>query len=276
MSYTAIEFEVDAPVARITFNRPDKRNALNHDLLGDLVDALDEVADDDSVKVAIIRANGPAFSAGFDLDGSPYISIPEGEESWNVLSGHKHQRKIRGIYEAIWDNPKVVIAQVHGHCLAGGMYLSMLCDLVVAADDAQIGEPFMRMGGASSMPFWNWLVGPRRANDMLFTGRVLSGKEAEEWGLVTRSVSPDQLESTVEEMAASIAEAPLSGLVTKKEMWHTQADMLGWGAQFRYTTSLNSWLRMANPVPQEEGESPMRSFMRQRKERIDRGEPTDY
>ncbi|MCZ6890629.1 MAG: enoyl-CoA hydratase/isomerase family protein [Gammaproteobacteria bacterium] len=275
MPYTAIEFDIDGPVATITFNRPDKRNALNHALLGDLVDALEVVADDDALKVAVIRANGPAFSAGFDLDGSPYISLPEGEDSWNLVSGHKHQRKIRGLYEAIWDNPKVVIAQVHGHCLAGGMYLSMLCDLVVAADDAMIGEPFMRMGGASSMPFWSYLVGPRRANDMLFTGRVLSGKEAEEWGLVTRSVPADQLESTVREMAGSIAEAPLSGLLIKKEMWHTQADMLGWGAQFRYTTSLNSWLRMANPVPQE-GESGMRTFMRERKQRQARGESTDY
>ena len=167
MSYTAIEFDRQAPVATITFNRPEKRNALDHSLLGDLVDALDVVADDDEIKVAILRANGPAFSAGFDLDGSPYISVPEGEESWNLRSGHKHQRKIRGIYEAIWDNPKVVIAQIHGHCLAGGMYITMLCDLAVAADDAIIGEPFMRMGGASSMPFWSYLVGPRRATDML-------------------------------------------------------------------------------------------------------------
>jgi len=92
---------------------------------------------------------------------------------------------------------------------------------------------------------------------------------------VKETVPADQLEATVKDMAASIAEAPLSGLVTKKEMWHTQADLLGWGAQFRYTTSLNSWLRMANPVPQE-GESGMRRFMRERKEQQARGEATDY
>ena len=95
----------------------------------------------------------------------------------------------------------------------------------------------MRMGGASSIPFWSYLVGPRRANDMLFTGRVLSGTEAEEWGLVTRSVPVDQLDATVREMAASVAEAPLASLnppdvrvsglrwsrrgQIKKEMWHT-------------------------------------------------------
>jgi enoyl-CoA hydratase len=275
MTYTAIEFDVDAPLATITLNRPEKRNALNHDLLNDIVAALEVVADDDAIKVAIIKANGPAFSAGFDLDGSPYISIPEGEKSWNVTSGHKHQRKMRKIYESIWDNPKVVIAQVHGHALAGGMYLSMLCDMVVAADDALIGEPFMRLGGASSMPFWYWLVGPRRATDMLFNGRVLTGVEAEDWGLVTRSVPLEDLETTVREMAQSIAEAPLESILSKKEMWHTQADLLGWGAQFRYTTSLNSWLRMANPEPQA-GESGMKQMMRDRKDRIARGEGSDY
>ena len=76
-------------------------------------------------------------------------------------------------------------------------------------------------------------------------------------------------------MAASIAEAPLDGLLVKKEMWHTQADMMGWGAQFRYMTSLNSWLRMANPVPEESGGG-MRDFMRQRKEAQARGEDTGY
>ena len=274
MSYTAIQFETDGPVATITMDRPEKRNALNHALLDDLLHALNVVADDDALKVAILRANGPAFSAGYDIDGSPYINPPDGGTEWNIVNGHKHQRIMRGIYEAIWDNPKVIIAQVHGHCLAGGMYISMLCDLVVAAADAKIGEPFMRMGGASSIPFWSYLVGPRRANDMLFTGRVLSGTEAEDWGLVTRSVPPDQLDATVREMAASVAEAPLASLLIKKEMWHTQADMLGWGAQFRYTTSLNSWLRMAPPPADSQGG--MRDFMNARKSQIARGEATDY
>ena len=274
MPYTAIQFETDGPVATITMDRPEKRNALNHALLDELLHALNVVADDDALKVAILRANGPAFSAGYDIDGSPYINPPDGGTEWNIVNGHKHQRIMRGIYEAIWDNPKVIIAQVHGHCLAGGMYISMLCDLVVAAADAKIGEPFMRMGGASSIPFWSYLVGPRRANDMLFTGRVLSGTEAEEWGLVTRSVPADQLDATVREMAASVAEAPLASLLIKKEMWHTQADMLGWGAQFRYTTSLNSWLRMAPPPA--DSQVGMRDFMNARKSQIARGEPTDY
>ncbi|MYC00661.1 MAG: enoyl-CoA hydratase, partial [Chloroflexi bacterium] len=71
MTYTAIEFETDGPIATITMDRPDKRNALNHALLDDLLAALNVVADDDSLKVAILRANGPAFSAGYDIDGSP-------------------------------------------------------------------------------------------------------------------------------------------------------------------------------------------------------------
>ena len=274
MTYTAIEFETDGPIATITMDRPEKRNALNHALLDDLLAALNEVADDDAIKVAILRANGPTFSAGYDIDGSPYINPPDGGTEWNIVNGHKHQRIMRGIYEAIWDNPKVIIAQIHGHAIAGGMYISMLCDLVVAADDAKIGEPYMRMGGASSIPFWSYLVGPRRANDMLFTGRVLSGKEAEEWGLVTRSVPASELDDTVRQMAASVAEAPLASLLTKKEMWHTQADMLGWGAQFRYTTSLNSWLRMAPPPPDSRGG--MRDFMNARKAQQERGESTDY
>ena len=78
MPYTAIQFETDGPVATITMDRPEKRNALNHALLDDLLHALNVVADDDALKVAILRANGPAFSAGYDIDGSPYINPPDG------------------------------------------------------------------------------------------------------------------------------------------------------------------------------------------------------
>ena len=274
MSYEAILYEEDAPIATITLNRPEKRNALNHALLGDILAAMDEAAANDAIKVIILKANGPAFSAGYDLDGSPYISLPEGEERWSVQSGHKHQRIIRGLYERVWDNPKVVIAQVHGYCFAGGMYLSMLCDLVIAAEDAKIGEPAIRLGGASSMPFWTWLMGPRRATDMLFTGRVLSGTEAAEWGLATRAVPAADLEATTREIALSIAEASLETLISKKEIWHTQADMLGMGAQFRYMTQMNSWLRMARPEPS--GENPMRLLLDRRKEAKAKGETPAY
>ena len=160
---------IDEPaphVRRITMNRPEKRNALNHPLRGAILEALYAGDKDDDVHVQIIRGAGPSFSAGYDLAGGnegyecPFYT-PGGDGQW--------PRHVTEGWMGIWDLAKPVIAQVHGYCLAGGSELATGCDLVYIAEDAQMGYPAVRFG-VPDMHFHAWFLGMRAAMDMMVTG----------------------------------------------------------------------------------------------------------
>ena len=172
---------VDEPaegVRRITLNRPEKRNALNHPLRGQLLAALEEGDQDDNIRVMIIRGAGKCFSAGYDLGGGNV-----GHELPFYTSGGVGQwpRHVTSGWMGIWDMAKPVIAQVHGYCLAGGSELATGCDLVYVAEDAQIGYPAVRFGVAD-MHFHPWTLGMRTAMEMMLTGDSITGVEAAEGG----------------------------------------------------------------------------------------------
>src|SRR5690242_21458505 len=178
---------VDEPaprVRRITMNRPDKRNSLIHTLRGAILDTLRAHDQDPDVAVTIIRGAGPSFSAGYDLGGGnegldmPYYT-PGGEGAW--------PRHVTEGWMSIWDLAKPVIAQVHGYCLAGASEPATACDVVFAAEDAQIGYPPVRLMSPPDMQYHPWLMGMRRAMELMLTGDAMSGREAAEWGFATRS-----------------------------------------------------------------------------------------
>src|SRR5262245_23719730 len=198
MKLETVLYSVDDGIARIVMNRADKRNALNHQLLDDLDAAFTAAEEDDAVGVVVLSANGPSFSAGYDLKGSYYTSVPEREGRWTVANSLMTLRGIEARYQRIWDCPKPTIARVHGHALAGGCYLQLLCDISVAANDAQLGHPAVKMGGVSSMPLWQVALGLKKARYLLMTGRVVDGIEAERMGLVSLSVPGDQLDATID------------------------------------------------------------------------------
>src|SRR5712675_1440590 len=159
---------VDEPkprVRRITLNRPDKRNALNNRLRGEIFDALETADRDQNISISILRGAGSCFSAGYDLSsdnsvGQPYHSAAgPGQWSRHVVEG----------WMGIWDLAKPVIAQVHGYCLAGGSELATGCDLVYVAEDAKMGYPAVRFG-VPDMQFHAWLCGMRAAMEMMLTG----------------------------------------------------------------------------------------------------------
>jgi len=158
-------------VRRITLNRPEKRNALNHDLRGGIINALQEADQDPEIRVMIVRGAGKCFSAGYDLGGGN-----EGQEfPWYTPAGEGHwPRHVTQGWMSIWELSKPVIAQVHGFCLAGGSELATCCDLVYMADDAQMGYPAVRFGVPDNH-FHAWFVGMRKAMEMMVTGDSLSG-----------------------------------------------------------------------------------------------------
>lgn len=130
------------------------------------------------------------------------------------------------------------------YCLAAGCYLEMLCDIAIAAEDVRMGHPVGR-GGVDSMPLWISYLGQRKAREMLFTQKIIDGKEAERIGLVNRAVPADRLEAEVWEMAKLLTEAPPDAIAVQKEAMNTHAEIMGRGATFAYHRQLNALGRVS-------------------------------
>jgi enoyl-CoA hydratase len=233
--YTVIRVDDPVPaVRRITLDRPEKRNALNHALRGQLLHALRVADEDPTVHVMIIRGAGSCFSAGYDLGGgSDGVELPyftsggEGEHARHVIEG----------WMGIWDLKKPVIAQVHGFCLAGGSELATGCDVVYMAEDAQMGYPAVRFG-VPDMQFHAWLVGMRRGMEMMLTGDSIDGVEAAERGWATRAYPADRLEEETLAQASRIAALPPDIVQLNKRAIHRQMDVMGLRQGIRQGTEL--------------------------------------
>lgn len=253
MGLETVVYDVDGHVARIVMNRPEKRNALNHALLDDIDSALRTAEADDDVRVIVLSGAGPSFSAGYDLSGSYYTSVPEKEGRWTVRNSLLTLRDIEARYQRIWNCPKPTIAQVHGHAVAGGCYLQLLCDISVAAEDAVLGHPAVQMGGVSSMPLWQVALGLKKARYLLLTGRLVDGREAERIGLVSLAVPPGELEATVRGIAEDCAAVPVDGQMQNKEALNTALEIMGVGALFRYHGQMNALGRLRETRAGDDG-----------------------
>ncbi|MGH2723834.1 MAG: enoyl-CoA hydratase/isomerase family protein [Actinomycetota bacterium] len=192
------------PVRRLTLNRPDALNALSSELVERLSEALSRGARDREARVLVIRGAGRAFCAGYDLKEEAEREASRGPldlAGWRSELGHDVDRMLE-----LFDHPKPVIAQVHGYCLAGGCDLMMMCDLAVAAGDAVFGEPEIRFGSGVVTMVMPWLVGARKAKELLFTGEDrIPAAEALRIGLVNRVVAPERLEEETLALARRIA-----------------------------------------------------------------------
>lgn len=242
MSYETVHYEAADGVCRITLNRPEKHNALNHALLDDLDAAFTAAERDEAVRVVVLAGAGPSFCAGYDLGGSYYTTPPDGR--WTLANALTALRDIEARYQRIWNCPKPTIARVHGHALAGGCYLQLLCDISVATNDANLGHPAVRMGGVSSMPLWQVILGPRIARYLLLTGRTVTGSEAQRLGLVTLAVAPQALDDTVNGIVADCLQVPAAGAQHAKEALNTALEIQGVGALFRYHGQMNALGRL--------------------------------
>ncbi|HMC39139.1 MAG TPA: enoyl-CoA hydratase-related protein [Acidimicrobiales bacterium] len=235
MAYTVILVDEPAEgVRRITLNRPEKRNALFHPLRGEILEALREADQDDSVRVSIVRGAGKCFSAGYDLGGGneglemPYYT-PGGDGQW--------PRHVTEGWMSIWDLAKPVIAQVHGYCLAGGSELASGCDLIYVAEDAQIGYPAVRFG-VPDMHFHAWTMGMRKAMEAMLTGDSMSGLEAVEVGWANAAFPIDQLDEQVVTVASKIAKLPPDIVQINKRVVHRQMEVMGLRTGIRIGTEL--------------------------------------
>ena len=228
---------IDEPapyVRRITLNRPDKRNALNHPLRGAILNSLREADQDPNVHVSIVRGAGKCFSSGYELGGGnaghelPFYT-PPGDSQW--------PRHVTEGWMSIWDLAKPVIAQVHGYCLAGGSELATGCDLIYVADDAKIGYPAVRFG-VPDMHFHAWFMGMRTAMEMMITGDSISGTEAAELGWANHAFPLADLEAAVLEVAGRIAKIDPELVQLNKRLVHRQMEVMGIRQGIRAGTEL--------------------------------------
>ncbi len=235
MDYALILLDDPRPkVRRITLNRPDQRNPLSNALRTELFDALEAADRDEGVAVIVIRGAGSSFCAGYDLK----TNVAEGQP-WHSAGGLGNwpRHVVEGCFR-MWDLATPLIAQVHGYCLAGGTELATGCDLVYVAEDAQIGYPVVRSMSPPDNQFYPWLVGMRRAMEMMLTGDSISGIEAVECGFANRAYPAAELENAVLAIAERVARVPADIQQINKRAVHRQMDAMGLRAGIRAGTEL--------------------------------------
>jgi enoyl-CoA hydratase len=246
-TFSAALYEQDGQIARITLNRPEKRNAFNDAMFADLMAGLDRARHAPEVKVVIIRAAGTAFSAGHDLSSPPGEETPPipPQLKPTVRDYYHVERRRCGKHEDIWHYPKITIAQIQGPCIGAGEFVMAACDFAIAAEDAVFGASGFgrRTVGPAEFPFWP--VGSERFR----AGRILpeiSGREAAELGLITRAVPREQLEATVDDLAARLCRLPYQMLLLTKEWINGVLDVgglgLGWRAHYEGHIAIQ-WIR---------------------------------
>lgn len=194
----------DTKVATLTLNRPDRLNAFDREMVDAWADALAALSADRDVHVIVVTGAGRAFCAGGDLSTLAEDAGPLERKQFLRDHVHRVERAMRAVEQP-------VIAMINGAAMGAGLDMALLCDLRLAADDAKLGEAYVKLGlvpgdgGAWLLPR---LVGPARALELLLTGRVLTGAEAAEWGLVNRSLHGDRLQDATLELAAGLAAGP--------------------------------------------------------------------
>jgi enoyl-CoA hydratase/carnithine racemase len=222
-----INYEVADRVATITLNRPEAANAQNMALLDELDAAWTRAADDNDVRVIVLRAEGKHFSAGHDLNDRS--AAPE-KITLEAVYSIECRRYLE--YSLRWRNvPKPSIAAVQGRCIAGGLLLCWPCDLIVAAEDALFSDPVVMMGiGGVEYHGHTWELGPRKAKEILFTGRPVTATEAEQVGMVNMVVPRAELDAKTRELADRIATMPPFGLRQAKRAVNQTLDVQGFYA----------------------------------------------
>ena len=223
--FTEIDYEVVGPVARLWHARPQARNAESQTLLDELDEALRLAVADEAVRVIVIGGRGDHFSAGHDLkEAQAKRAGFNVEQRWAYESRRYYEYALR-----IWDCPKPTIAQVQGACIAGGFMVANMCDLVVASEDAFFADPVAHTLAAAAVEVLvhPWVMGLRKAKEMLYTGDRITAAEAHALGMVNRLVPRERLEEETLALAQRIAQAPPFGLSLVKRSLNRTLDMQG-------------------------------------------------
>ena len=218
MAYETVLVDRKKAVACITLNRPEALNAFNNQLMDDLTAALKMLEADDEIRVMVITGSEKAFAAGADVKEIQNKSYMDVYKQGFITSNWEQAAKCR----------KPIIAAVAGYALGGGCELAMMCDIIIAADNAKFGQPEIKIGvipGAGGTQRLTRFIGKSKAMEMILTGRLMDAAEAESSGLVSRVVPLDSLLDDARETAAKIAELSLPAVMMAKECVNTSYEM---------------------------------------------------
>jgi enoyl-CoA hydratase len=237
----AVEYAVDGRVARITLNRPERGNGISPALITELVACVERADLDPAVHVLLLSGNGKGFCGGYDLvqsaeqrgaddGGEARPPVPPGSPLdpavmatnhdpsavWDPMVDYAMMSRNVNAFMSLFHCGKPVVCKVHGFCVAGGTDMALCSDLLVIADDAKIGYPPARVWGSPTTALWAHRVGAQRAKRLLFTGDLITGAEALDWGLAIEAPPADELDSAFEALVQRIALVPVNQLVMMK------------------------------------------------------------
>lgn len=207
-------------VARLRLNRPERLNAIDEAMPGEIRAAVEWADAEASVHVIVVEGAGRAFCAGYDLKGfaeaADDLALQQEKQPWDSMTDYAVMKRYTEDFMSLWRSPKPTIAKVHGHAVAGGSDIALCCDLLVMADDAKIGYMPTRVWGCPTTAMWTFRLGPARAKQLMFTGDVIDGRRAAEWGLANVSVPAAELDAACNALAERIAGVPRSHLAMHK------------------------------------------------------------
>ena len=221
-AYSTLTLASDGPVATITLNRPDKRNAISYELINDMLRALEEV-ESSSAQILIVTGAGKAFCSGMDLDNLRSITGRTPEEN------QSDSATMALLFRTLYEFPKVTIAAVNGPAIAGGCGVATLCDFTLASSEAKFGYTEVRIGFVPAIvsTFLLRQIGEKQARDLLLTGRIVGAEEAFRLGLTNEIVEPGNLLGRARELADSLLQnSPASLLATKRLLNRISSDAL--------------------------------------------------
>jgi enoyl-CoA hydratase len=232
-----IDYEVDGRIARVTLDRPERGNGITLEMPRELAECVERANLDPRVRVIALAGNGKGFCGGYDLvvsaegaregsaadadPGSPMdpatiASNHDPSGTWDpVVDWQMMSRNLRG-FMSLFHSDKPVVCKVHGFCVAGGTDMALCSDLIVIADDARIGYPPARVWGVPTSALWAFRVGDQRAKRLLFTGDLIDGRTAVDWGLAIEAAPAAELDERFEELLGRIALTPVNQLVMMK------------------------------------------------------------
>lgn len=228
-NYRFIKFEQrEEGIGLITLNRPEVLNALTDPMVEEITSVLETMELDLSSKVVIIKGEGPSFSSGWDLGVAGEMMRVRTDPSKLMFDELRVQlfSPLRKLLRLLWESPVISLAQVHGYAVESGIAIAMMCDLVIAAEDARfLWRP---IGGAGMLwHLWPWTIGLRKTKELLFKGEYVTGKEAEQMGMINKSVPLESLEEEVNKWAGRLAERPREFLYLDKVSTNRAFEMMG-------------------------------------------------
>lgn len=225
--FTSLRYEARERKAYITLDRPERLNAIDARMPGEIAAAVERANDDPSVHVIVLGGEGRAFCAGYDLKEFAEGGVGTQGAVWDPIKDYRGMKRNTDQFMSLFRSLKPTVCKVQGYAVAGGSDIALCCDLVVMADDARIGYMPARVWGCPTTAMWVFRLGAERAKRMLLTGDTIDGRQAAEWGLVLESVPLDELDERVEALADRIAGVPVNQLVMQKLMVNQAFDNMG-------------------------------------------------